>query len=152
MEERKILNASLNNYSAGRFGNIRHLIEKPIDITKLPVAGEGFYKKQTGDKYGHIIIKIGLASEVVMDGFDYYSQYSFAWLVDEQTIPYAYFKSNIEPVLIELAFLLTYFKCCDTPICFSIIGGSFRFNERPNSFITATSLALEDALRKLRES
>ena len=104
---------------------------------KLPVTGEGKYKKYTG-KYGHIKIKIYHIDEG-------YSGSICKWNVTEETIPSAYQK-NVEKVI---SFFITYVAGLtgeDKFFTFEVIGGSTHpVDGRAGDYEIATLFAIINA-------
>ncbi len=151
---------SKQSYYLTRYRSVKNILEKSIDTEKLPIIGESKIFKSTAERYGHVIIKLDLETDVTMLEQTYKGVYSYAWEIDEsellsnskQIIPLT---KEFEPLIYNeiktFSAILSFINDNKTPLRFSVIGGSSRPHERPLHDM-AVSEALIEIFQKLNAS
>lgn len=77
------------SYNIELYKQIKNILQKPIDVSRLPILGESKIFKPGADKYGHVIIKLDLETEGNFYG--HLAKYNYKWEVDEHELfPYGY--------------------------------------------------------------
>lgn len=129
------------------YREIKNLLEKKIDLSKLPVIGESKIVKYSADRYGHIILKLDLEKDGDLIKRMHNNFYSYSWEVNEAEIPKEY-QELIVKELIEFSKLFRFLNSNDVRLRFSIIGGGYKDTERPfHSMCTVE--AIKEIFKKL---
>lgn len=149
------LSTNLNLYKRNK-----HLFEQHINTDMLPVYGESKIYKHTVERYGHVKIKLDIDKELYTNERYNDVNYTYEWAISdtafENTHPLIMplpieFEPDIYKEVITFAQLLQLLNKNDVPLCFSIVGGSCHYVERP-CHIKATGEALIQLLEKLNNA
>jgi hypothetical protein len=150
------------SYNIELYKTIKEILVKPIDTLKLPIVGESKVFKMSAERYGHVILKIDLETDKNMihsNGF------SYAWEMDEKfkvledekfpsntilPISKEYYEAEILNEIFIFTNLFRFLNEDKTPLRFSVIGGSYKINER-SYFYRATGEAIVQIFKKLQD-
>lgn len=143
------------SYNIELYKQIKDILQKPIDVSRLPITGESKIFKPGADKYGHVIIKLELETEGNFYG--HLANYNFIWEVHEhESFPYGYtpIQKSYEPLIIKeievFAALLDFSNDNVPPLRFTLIGGSDKLTEKPY-FNRATAEAIIQIFEQLNQ-
>jgi hypothetical protein len=150
------------SYNIELYKTIKEILAKPLDILKLPIVGESKIFKMSAERYGHVILKIDLETDENMidsNGFSYawevYEKYKV--LEDEKfpsntilPISKEYCETEILNEIMIFTNLYRFLNEDKVPLRFSVIGGSYKINER-SYFYKATGEAIVQIFKKLQE-
>lgn len=144
------------SYSIKKYKEIAKVLSSPINILKLPVIGESKIFKSSAERYGHVIIKLSLETDESITRFG--GNYSYEWIPEttfvNETNDIVPLDNSFEKYVLDeikvFVTLLEFLNENETPLRFSIIGGSYRIRERPY-FEVATAEALIQLFKKLHE-
>ena len=137
------------------YKQIKDILQKPIDVSRLPITGESKIFKPNADKYGHVIIRLDLETE--RDFYNHLARYSFKWDVNEYELfrfGYTPIPKDYERIILKeievFALLLDFSNDSVPPLRFTVIGGSDRITEKPY-FDTATAEAIIQIFKQLHQ-
>lgn len=153
---------SVSSFTIGRYKTIKDILSNPIDVSKLPIVGESKIFKQSAGRYGHVILKLDLEKG---DDTMHYSRerFSYAWEVEDDYTPVhegtysilpiskVYFEAEIVKELKFFIGLFSFLNDNETPLRFSVIGGSYKNDERPY-FAAVTVEAIIEIFKQLLDS
>jgi len=143
------------SYNVELYKQIKDILQKPIDVSRLPIVGESKIFKSSAERYGHVIIKLDLETEG--NYYNSLAKYNYKWEVNEHELfPYGYtpipqkFEHMIVNEIEVFALLLDFLNDNVPPLRFTVIGGSNNLTERPY-FNRATAEAIVLIFKQLHQ-
>lgn len=137
------------------YKQIKDILQKPIDGSKLPIVGESKIFKPSADRYGHVIIRLDLETEVNFSGS--LAKHNYKWEVNEyELFPNGYtpIQKDYERTIVKeievFAVLLDFLNDNTPPLRFTVIGGSDMLTERPY-FDRVTAEAMIKIFKQLHQ-